>query len=189
MHKKLRAERTAQKIKYWENPLVSQVKSRREFRKELANEIFRMRRAARQYYKDRDHEGLDDIGYVLSRMCDVFEMYFSDHEFAQLIGANYKRVENLRQKYEISGYQTPFFAFVLLNGLEQESGQPLVTALITNLRNEFAEDPVTLQRLRNALENINPEICGKYYYVVIDAEGKERREKYYPSLKVMRNRG
>ena len=147
-----------------------------------------MRRLARQCNKSRDYEGLDEIGLYLGQSLAMFETYFSDHEFAQLVGANYKQVEKLRRDYDADGCQTPFFVILLLSGLEQDLEQPLANALLKTLRREFAEDPASLKRLRNALENMTPEMRGEYYKVVVDAAGNEHRVKYYPPLKVIKKR-
>lgn len=90
MSKKVRMENVAQQIKHWKNPLASKVQSRRLFKNTLTNDVIRLRRLARQFNKIRDHDGLEEIGEYLGQSLPIYETYFSDHEFAQLIGANFK---------------------------------------------------------------------------------------------------
>lgn len=153
------------------------------FKNTLASDFIRQRRLARQYNKIRDNDGLDEIGLYLCQSLPIFETYFSDHEFAQLVGANYKQVEKLRRDYDADGYDTPFFVVLLLSGLEQDHDQPLANAIVQTLKRDFAEDPVSRKRARAALEDMMPEIRGKYYTVVEDKEGNQTLEKYYPPLK------
>ena len=186
MNKKVRSENVAQQIKHWKNPLASKVESRRLFKNSLANDFIRLRRLARQCHKIRDHDGLDEIGLYLGQSLSSYETYFSDHEFAQLIGANFKQVEKLRREYDADGYETPFFIILLLQGLEQDQEKPLAKAIVQTLKREFAEDPASLERARDALEDMMPEIRGKYYTVVEDKEGKQTLGKIYPPLKMVR---
>ena len=183
MNKKVSTKKVTQKIKNWKNSLASQVKSRRMFKSNLASEFLRVRRLARQYNKIRDINGLDEVGLYLGQSLRLFETYFSDHEFAQLVGANYKQVEELRRDYDEEGYETPFFVVLILSGLEQDHEQPLANAIVENLKREFDEDPASKQQARNALEDMMPEVRGMYYTLVEDAEGNQTLEKQYPPLK------
>lgn len=186
MNKKVRSKNIAQQIKHWKNPMASKVQSRRLFKNTLANDFIRLRRLARQYNKSRDHDGLDEIGLYLGQSLSSYETYFSDHEFAQLIGANFKQVEKLRWDYDADGYETPFFVILLLQGLEQDKEQPLAKAIVQTLKREFAEDPALGERARDALEDMMPEIRGKYYTLVEDKDGKQTLEKYYRPLKMVK---
>lgn len=186
MNKKVRSENVAQQIKHWKNPLASKVESRRLFKNSLANDFIRLRRLARQCHKIRDHDGLDEIGLYLGQSLSSYETYFSDHEFAQLIGANFKQVEKLRWEYDGDGYETPFFVILLLQGLEQDQEQPLAKAIVQTLKREFAEAPALGERARDALEDMMPEIRGKYYTLVEDKEGKQTLGKIYPPLKLVK---
>lgn len=188
MNKKVRPEKFAQTIKFWKNPLASQVESRKSFKYTLANDFIRLCRLARQCNKNRDHEGLDEVGLYLGQWLPMFETYFSDHEFAQLVGANYKDVEKLRRDYDAEEYETPFFVVLLLSGLEQDHDEPLANALTETLKRDLDEDPALKHRARNALEDIMPEIRGNYYTLVEEEEGKQTLKKYYPPLKVVKRK-
>lgn len=188
MKKKVRARNVGQQIKHWKNPLASKVEGRRLFKNSLANDFIRLRRLARHYHKLHDHDGLDEIGIDLGQSLSSYETYFSDHEFAQLIGANFKQVEKLRKEYDADGYETPFFVMLLLQGLEQDQEQPLAEVIVQTLKREFAEEPALGKRARDALEDMMPEIRGKYYTLVEDKEGKQTLEKIYPPLKVVKKR-
>lgn len=168
--------------------MARQVESRRLFKYTLANGFIRLRRLARQCNRNRDHDGLEEIGLYLGQLLPMFEKYFSDHEFAQLVGANYKEVEKLRRDYDAEGHETPFFVVLLLSGLEQDHDEPLANALAETLKRDLDEDSALKQRARNALEDIFPEIRVKYYTLVEDDEGKQTLEKYYPPLKVVKRK-
>lgn len=73
-----------------------------------------------------------------------------------------------------------------MSGLEQDHEQPLAEAIVQTLKREFAEDPASLERARDALEVMMPEIRGKYYTLVEDKDGKQTLEKYYRPLKIVK---
>ena len=75
---------------------------------------------------------------------------------------------------------------MLLLGLEQEQEQPLAKAIVQTLKRKFAEEPVLGERARDALEDMMPEIRGKYYTLLEDKEGKQTLEKIYPPLKMVK---
>ena len=94
--------------------------------------------------------------------------------------------EDSHWEYDGDGYETPFFVILLLQGLEQDQEQPLAKAIVQTLKREFAEEPASRERARDALEDMMPEIRDKYYTLVEDKEGKQALEKIYPPLKMVK---
>lgn len=177
----------SEKIQRWNNPATTEDERRGLLKSIMAVNFIKQRRLARQYHSAQANEQLEKIGRYVVHTVDILQMHFSDHEFAQLIGANYKRIEKLRQDNDDQGYETPFFIAVILKGPEQDLDQPLVSAILQTLKREFEDDPSLREKARDKLEDIMPELRGMYYTITVDEEGNETNEKYYPPLKLVKS--
>jgi len=72
---------------------------------------------------------LAGIGELVATTLESYNLVASDHDIAQLIGANMREVEMYRKDYEESGESSFFMNLIFVYEAESEVDQPLFSAM------------------------------------------------------------
>lgn len=135
---------------------------------------------------------------------DILPMYedsgASDHDFAQLINCNIKRMEQIRTDFDKGGTQghSFFVDAIFVHHAEQPierekedfvvfSDLPFFDAMVTHFMKQMEANSKLRQAVHDKTDEIFPELRAYQYIVKESPDGEVSLEKYYPPLKLMKS--
>lgn len=131
---------------------------------------------------------LAGLGELVNRSIEIYNFVATDHDIAQLIGANMREVEKCRKDHEESGEASNnfFTDLIFVYQAESEEGQPLFTAMYQRFVQELRRNKGLRQANYEELGSSNPAL--KYmprYQVHEDALGNQVAEQVYRPLELV----
>lgn len=143
---------------------------------------------------------LNDIGVLLFELLPLYEKAgASDHDFAQLINCNTKKMEQLRAYFnENDGQGHSFFVNAVFiyhaeQPIEREkepfviySDLPFFDAMTHHFMETMRTNPKMKKAVDDALDNIIPELRAHQYTMTEGENGEITLEKHYPPLKLVK---
>lgn len=143
---------------------------------------------------------LNDVGGLLFELLPLYEKAgATDHDFAQLINCNIKRMERLRAYFnESDGQDHSFFVDAVFiyhaeQPIEREkepfviySDLPFFDAMTHHFMETMRTNPKMKKAVDNALDEIYPELRANQYIATEGVNGEITLKKYYPPLKLVK---
>lgn len=143
---------------------------------------------------------LDQLAPILITFIEGYNKVATAHDFAQLIGANMKDVEEYKKDYEetnIDKNESFFIDLVFVYKAEARSDDkdnkdfirdftktPFFECIYTHMIMELKRNQKLKQKTDEILDEIFPELRGMQYIIERDKAGNiSKIEKYYPPLK------
>ena len=142
---------------------------------------------------------LNDVGGLLFGMLPLYEKAgASDHNFAQILNCNIKRMERLRADFEKGDKQghsffvNAVFIYHVEQPIEREkepfviySDLPFFDAMTHHFMETMRTNPKMQKAADDALDEFFPELRAHQYIATEGENGELTLKKYYPSLKLV----
>jgi len=131
---------------------------------------------------------LASLGELVTTTLEIYNLVASDHDIAQLIGANMREVEIYRKDHEERGesYHTFFTNLVFVYQAESEIDRPLSRAMQQRFMQELHKNKELGQAAKEELEKISPALKHvPRYQVHEDVLGNQVLEQVYRPLELV----
>lgn len=131
---------------------------------------------------------LAGLGELVNRALEIYNFVATDHDIAQLIGANMREVEKFRKDHEESGEasNTFFTDLIFVYQAESEEGQPLFTAMYQRFTQELRKNKRLRLAYNEELGKIDPALKHMpRYHVHADAFSNQVAEQVYQPLELV----
>lgn len=128
------------------------------------------------------------LGELVNTALKIYNLVATDHDIAQLVGANMQEVERCRKDHEESGepMNTFFTDLIFVYQAESEEGQPLFTAMYQRFTQELRRNKGLRQAYNEELGKIDSALKRMpRYQAHRDALGNQVAEQVYQPLELV----